>query len=80
MRAAVYHGAGDLRIEEVPEPSPSADEALVRVVRSGMCGTDATEWRSGPIAFPVHHRHPASGHQGPLVIGHEFVEIGRAHV
>jgi (R,R)-butanediol dehydrogenase/meso-butanediol dehydrogenase/diacetyl reductase len=46
---------------------------LLRVLRSGMCGTDATDWKGGPKTFPVLRRHPVTGHQGPLVIGHEFV-------
>jgi (R,R)-butanediol dehydrogenase/meso-butanediol dehydrogenase/diacetyl reductase len=45
-----------------------------------MCGTDATEWRSGPHLFAVARPHPVSGHVGPLILGHEFigevVEIG----
>jgi (R,R)-butanediol dehydrogenase/meso-butanediol dehydrogenase/diacetyl reductase len=38
-----------------------------------MCGTDATEWTSGPRTFPVRQPHPVSGHVGPMVLGHEFV-------
>jgi (R,R)-butanediol dehydrogenase/meso-butanediol dehydrogenase/diacetyl reductase len=73
MRAAVYHGAKDVRLEELPRPRPGAGEVLLRVLRSGMCGTDATEWKAGPRTFPVAHRHPVTGHQGPMVLGHEFV-------
>lgn len=74
MRAAVYHGAHDVRIEERPTPVPGEGEALIRVLRSGICGTDATEWRSGPHLFPVSSvPHPVTGHTGPLVLGHEFV-------
>lgn len=73
MRAAVYYGDHDVRIEELPVPIPQVGEVLLRVVRSGMCGTDATEWKSGPKTFPVLHRHPVTGHHGPLVFGHEFV-------
>jgi (R,R)-butanediol dehydrogenase/meso-butanediol dehydrogenase/diacetyl reductase len=79
MRAAVYHGAHDVRISDVPEPEPASGEALLRVRRSGMCGTDATEWSKGPLTFPVNRRHPVTGHLGPMVIGHEFVgEVERA--
>jgi (R,R)-butanediol dehydrogenase/meso-butanediol dehydrogenase/diacetyl reductase len=46
---------------------------LLRVLRSGVCGTDATEWRSGPHLFAVDRPHPVSGHVGPLILGHEFV-------
>lgn len=73
MRAAVYHGAKDIRIEERPVPVVGDGDVLVRVTRSGICGTDATEYQHGPGMFPVHRRHPASGHQGPMVLGHEFV-------
>lgn len=73
MRAAVYHGARDIRIEDVPVPDPSDGDVLLKVVRSGICGTDASEWVAGPRTFPVARRHPNSGHQGPLILGHEFV-------
>lgn len=73
MRAAVYYGARDVRVEEVPEPAPRAGEALLRVLRSGVCGTDATEWSSGPKTFPIHHRHRVTKHHGPMIPGHEFV-------
>jgi (R,R)-butanediol dehydrogenase/meso-butanediol dehydrogenase/diacetyl reductase len=73
MSAAVFHGRGDVRVERRPIPLPAAGQALVRVLRSGICGTDATEFKSGPIMFPIDRPHPVSGHQGPLVIGHEFV-------
>lgn len=73
MAAAVYYGARDIRIEHRPVPAPAAGEALVRVTRSGICGTDASEWVAGPKTFPVAQRHRASGHLGPLIPGHEFV-------
>ena len=73
MRAAVYHGARDVRVERRPRPRPGPGEVLLRVLRSGMCGTDATEWAVGPRTFPVARRHPVTGHQGPMVLGHEFV-------
>src|SRR4051794_4283814 len=73
MKAAVYYGAQDIRIEEWPVPRRAPGEALIRVLRSGICGTDATEWVAGPKVFPVERRHPNSGHMGPLIPGHEFV-------
>lgn len=75
MNAAVYHGQRDVRIEEQPIPSAREGQALIKVLRSGICGTDATEWKSGPIMFPIDRPHPKSGHMGPLVIGHEFVGV-----
>ena len=59
MRAAVYHGAKDVRIEERDVPVAGPGQVLVRVTRSGICGTDAGEYQHGPGMFPVHRRHPA---------------------
>ena len=73
MRAAVDHADHDVRIEEVPAPTRAPGEALLEVLRSGMCGTDATEWKAGPLTFPVQHRHPVTGQEGPMIPGHEFV-------
>ncbi len=69
----MYYGARDIRLEEVPVPTPGSGEALVRVLRSGICGTDASEWIAGPKSYPVTRRHPHSGHLGPIIPGHEFV-------
>ena len=80
MKAAVYYGAGDVRIETVDTPSPADHQVLLRVLRSGMCGTDASEFKSGPKIFATEKAHPVSGHEGPMILGHEFVgeivEIG----
>lgn len=73
MRAAVLHAPGDIRIEERDVPVPAADEALVRVVLNGLCGTDVTEYTKGPMMVPLTKRHPGSGHLGPTVLGHEFI-------
>jgi (R,R)-butanediol dehydrogenase / meso-butanediol dehydrogenase / diacetyl reductase len=74
VRAAVFHGAGDVRIEDVPDVGePGAGEVVIEVVRAAICGTDATEYAHGPKMVPLHHRHAASGHEGPVVLGHEFV-------
>lgn len=73
MRAAVFHGRGDVRIETADRPTPGPDDVLVRVLRTGLCGTDATEWAHGPVMTPVRERHPHSGHLGPLILGHEMV-------
>jgi (R,R)-butanediol dehydrogenase/meso-butanediol dehydrogenase/diacetyl reductase len=73
MKAAVFHAAHDVRIEDVPRPQPAAGEVLLKVLRSGMCGTDATEWKAGPLTFPVNRVHPVTGSTGPMVFGHEFI-------
>ncbi|MFE5896932.1 zinc-binding dehydrogenase [Streptomyces sp. NPDC056488] len=73
MRAAVYHGVRDIRVESVPVPVPRDGEVLIAVRRNGICGTDATEWAKGPVMVPLAERHAASGHLGPMIPGHEFV-------
>jgi (R,R)-butanediol dehydrogenase / meso-butanediol dehydrogenase / diacetyl reductase len=63
LRAAVFHGPRDVRIENVPDPqAPSADEVVLEVVRAAICGTDASEWDHGPILC-----------RPGVVLGHEFV-------
>lgn len=73
MKAAVYHASGDVRIEERDVPTPVAGEVLLKILRSGMCGTDASEYKSGPKIFATQTKHPVSGHQGPMILGHEFI-------
>ena len=73
MIAAVYHASGDVRIEERDVPAPIEGEVLLKVLRSGMCGTDASEYKSGPKIFATQTKHPISGHQGPMILGHEFI-------
>jgi (R,R)-butanediol dehydrogenase/meso-butanediol dehydrogenase/diacetyl reductase len=74
MKAAVYHGNRDLRIEAVPEPGkPGPSEVVLEVLRGAICGTDVTEYFHGPHFTPLQRRHPASGHLGPMIVGHEFV-------
>jgi (R,R)-butanediol dehydrogenase/meso-butanediol dehydrogenase/diacetyl reductase len=76
MKAAVYHGPLDVRVEEVPEPGPPGpDEVLVAPLMGSLCGTDVTEFVTGPKMIPLHHTHPVSGHQGSVVLGHEFMGI-----
>ena len=79
MQAAVYYGDHDVRLESVDVPEPRPGEVLIRITRSGVCGTDASEWKAGPKVFPVNRTHPHSGHHGPLILGHEFIgEIERS--
>ena len=63
MKAAVFHGPRDVRIENVPDPSaPAPDEVVLEVIRAAICGTDASEWDHGPILC-----------RPGVVLGHEFV-------
>lgn len=44
MKAAVYYSNSDLRLEEMPVPVIGPGELLVKIVASGICGTDVMEW------------------------------------
>ncbi len=63
MRAAVFHGPRDVRIESVPEPAdPEPGDVVLEVLRAAICGTDSSEWDHGPILCTP-----------GVVLGHEFV-------
>lgn len=55
------HGPGDVRVETVPNPAPQAGEALLRVRRIGLCGSDLNSWRG---------RNPLVSY--PRIPGHEI--------
>ena len=71
MRAAVYYGLNDLKVEDVPDPSPGPGEVLVRVAYSGICGTDLSLYFHGPFGLPT-EPHPLTGAHLPQILGHEF--------
>jgi L-iditol 2-dehydrogenase len=59
MRAAVYRGVNDVRVETVPVPEIGAGEVLVRIHTCGICGTDLKKIHTG-------------SHSAPRVFGHEM--------
>lgn len=61
MRVAMYYSNNDVRLEEMPTPKIGPGELLVRVMTSGICGTDVMEWyRANRV---------------PLVLGHEIAGV-----
>ncbi len=72
MRALVYHGNRDLRLEDWPEPEPRAGEALLRVDYCGICATDIEEYLYGPVFISGDEPNPVTGRVIPLVTGHEI--------
>ncbi|MFN7993868.1 MAG: 2,3-butanediol dehydrogenase [Bryobacteraceae bacterium] len=73
MKAAVWHGQKDVRIQEVKEPGPPPPgQVQVKVAWCGICGTDLHEYLGGPLYIPLHHPHPRTGVQAPVIIGHEM--------
>lgn len=58
MRAAIYYNNRDVRVEERPRPRIGPGELLVKVMASGICGSDVLEWYRIKKA--------------PIVLGHEI--------
>lgn len=61
MKAVVYRGANDIRVEEIPRPEPGQGEMLVRVEASGICGTDIKKIQKGLLAPPRVFGHEIAG-------------------
>jgi L-iditol 2-dehydrogenase len=66
VRALVYHGPGDLRLEEVPRPEPGPGDVLVQVEVALTDGTDAKAFKRG---------HPLLLEATPSPFGHEFCGV-----
>jgi (R,R)-butanediol dehydrogenase/meso-butanediol dehydrogenase/diacetyl reductase len=74
VKAAVYHGRQDIRVQEWPEPTAlDPGDVRLEVLCASICGTDVGEYLRGPTLIPLSAPHPASGHAGPVVLGHEIV-------
>ncbi len=61
MRAAVYRGANDLRLEEVPVPAIEPNELLVKVAACGVCPTDIKKIQYGTVPPPRIFGHETAG-------------------
>lgn len=65
MKAAVFYDVGDIKLEDVPEPSLGDDDVLVEVAACGICGSDLEYYLGrSPVGTP--------DGKGPLILGHEF--------
>lgn len=61
--AVVVHARDDVRIEQVPEPRPAPDEAVVAIAYGGICGSDLHYWKHGAAGQSILRE--------PMVLGHE---------
>ncbi|GGN16609.1 IMP dehydrogenase [Halarchaeum nitratireducens] len=67
MDAAVYHGEGDIRVEEVPDPEiEEPTDAIVRITHTAVCGSDLWFYR-GQRDYPT-----------PGRVGHEPMGVVEA--
>jgi L-iditol 2-dehydrogenase len=88
MRAAVYRGRDDLRIEELPVPEPGPGELLLRLDACGVCGTDIKKIEKGLLPPPRVFGHEIAGtvarlgagvsrfREGQRVVVHHHVPCG----
>lgn len=63
MRAVVFHGVNDIRVEDVARPRPKAGEAVIRITATTICGTDVHIVKG---EYPVREG---------LILGHEPVGV-----
>lgn len=69
MKAAVYYAPGDIRIEDVPTPTPGPGEILMRNISALTCGTDLKQYRRG---------YPKFKEGQTLIFGHESAGVVEA--
>jgi threonine dehydrogenase-like Zn-dependent dehydrogenase len=63
MKQIKVHGPNDWRLDDVPEPSPGPQDALVRIAACGICGTDVSYVHMGGITG------------APMALGHEMAGV-----
>jgi L-iditol 2-dehydrogenase len=82
MRAVVYRGINDMRIETVPVPEIGPGELLVRIATCGICGTDLKKIHYGSHSAPRIFGHEMAGTvvaRGAGVTGYELGERVMVH-
>lgn len=76
MRAAVYCGVNEVRVETVPVPEIGPGEALIRVAACGICGTDLKKIHTGSHSAPRIFGHETAGTIAALGDGVEGFAVG----
>lgn len=75
MKAAVWYGKNDIRVEEREIADLGEEDVKISVAWAGICGSDLHEYSHGPVQIPVDQQDPLTGDQAPLTMGHEFAGI-----
>ncbi len=80
MKALVYHGRRDIRLEEVPTPVPGPEEVLIKVTHAGLSQTQVNEFMAGPVIINK-KPNPLTGKSIPLIPSQEYggqvVRVGK---
>ena len=69
MVAARFYGQGEIRLEELPLPTPGPEEVLLRVRLCGICGSDLRTFQHGSSG---------GNYRTPRTLGHEFTGVVEA--
>jgi L-iditol 2-dehydrogenase len=80
MRAVVYRGVNDLRLETLPVPRIGANELLVQVAACGVCPTDIKKIHYGTVPPPRVFGHETAGtivRVGGRIRGFKIGELSR---
>ena len=80
MRAAVFFGGTDIRVEDIPTPEPEPDEVLIRVRSGGVCGSDLHPYRGqypNGLREPHQRGHELAGEVAGLGEGVTSLQIGQ---
>lgn len=70
MKALIYYGPKELKMEEVPMPVPGKKDVLVKIARAGICGSDLTAYLYDGMGVGILKK-GQFGHDGQF--GHEMV-------
>lgn len=62
MKALVYYGQRDIKLEDVAKPEPKCGEVLIKITGAGLCQTQVNEFIEGPFINKKNH----------FIAGHEF--------
>lgn len=75
MKAAVWYGQKDVRVEERITKELQSNQVKVKVSWAGICGTDLHEYLEGPIFISTDKPDPFLGQKAPVTLGHEFAGV-----
>ncbi|GMV90297.1 MAG: sorbitol dehydrogenase [Candidatus Hydrogenedentota bacterium] len=70
MKAVKWYAPRDMRLVEIPIPTPKPEEALIRIESTGVCGSDMHYYVDGRIGKTIMTE--------PLILGHEYAGIVEA--
>ncbi len=74
MRAVVFHGPGDARVEDLELPAVGPTDALLRIEACGVCGSDLASYAKGHYVQPGQ----VMGHEMSATVVESGIEVGLA--